>query len=62
MNTSERLAPGTKRAIDFAGAAIGLCLLLPLLAAIAVALLSAQGRPVLFRQLRPGRGGGLSGS
>ena len=57
MNTSERLALGTKRAIDVLGAAFGLCLLMPLLGAIAVALLSVQGRPVLFRQLRPGRGG-----
>jgi lipopolysaccharide/colanic/teichoic acid biosynthesis glycosyltransferase len=55
--TSARLALRTKRAIDVVGAALALVVLLPLLAAIAMALLVLQGRPVLFRQVRPGRGG-----
>ena len=33
-----------------------LLLLMPLLALIALAVLVGQGRPILFRQLRPGRG------
>ena len=57
MTTSERLALGTKRALDLIGAGIASILLLPVIAAIAVALLAVQGRPILFRQLRPGRDG-----
>jgi sugar transferase EpsL len=36
------------------GAGIGLVVLSPLLAAIALALIVTQGRPILFRQRRPG--------
>jgi lipopolysaccharide/colanic/teichoic acid biosynthesis glycosyltransferase len=43
-----------KRAIDLVGAACALALLSPVLGGIAVAILVTQGRPVLFRQLRPG--------
>jgi len=43
-----------KRLIDLSGALLGLVLLSPLLAAIAVSILIAMGRPVLFRQIRPG--------
>ena len=57
VTASERLALGTKRALDLGGAAIASILLFPLMAAIAVALLAVQGRPILFRQLRPGRDG-----
>ncbi len=46
-----------KRALDLVGAAAGLMLLSPLLAATALALLVTQGRPVLFRHVRPGLGG-----
>lgn len=46
-----------KRAIDLAGAAAGLVVLSPLLAGIGVAVAVAHGRPVLFRQTRPGLGG-----
>ncbi len=46
-----------KRAIDLAGATAGLVLLSPILAWVAVALLVSQGRPILFRQRRPGRHG-----
>ncbi len=48
-----------KRAIDVAAAATALLLLLPLLAAVAAAVRLRLGRPVLFRQSRPGRGGVL---
>ena len=57
VNMSERLALGAKRVIDVLGAAAALVLLLPLLGAHARALHAVQGRPVLFRQLRPGRAG-----
>lgn len=43
-----------KRAIDIAGASIGLIVLSPVLAFAAVAVLISIGRPILFRQVRPG--------
>jgi lipopolysaccharide/colanic/teichoic acid biosynthesis glycosyltransferase len=46
-----------KRALDAAGAALLLALLAPLMALVALAVLLALGRPVLFRQERAGRGG-----
>jgi sugar transferase EpsL len=46
-----------KRSIDALCAAIGLALLWPLLGAVALSVRIALGRPVLFRQLRPGRFG-----
>jgi lipopolysaccharide/colanic/teichoic acid biosynthesis glycosyltransferase/ribosomal protein S18 acetylase RimI-like enzyme len=46
-----------KRALDVGGAALALVLLSPILAWVALALLVTQGRPILFRQGRPGRGG-----
>ena len=56
------VAPATvasffKRAIDFAGAAFGLLLLGPLMLGIALAVRFSSPGPVLFRQLRLGRGG-----
>lgn len=48
------LALGVKRAVDVGGALAGLVLLSPVLAAIALAVLVTDGRPVLFRQVRPG--------
>jgi lipopolysaccharide/colanic/teichoic acid biosynthesis glycosyltransferase len=45
---------GLKRAIDLLGAAAGLAVLSPLIGATALALWIAQGRPILFRQSRPG--------
>jgi lipopolysaccharide/colanic/teichoic acid biosynthesis glycosyltransferase len=44
-----------KRVLDVAVAATLLVLAAPLLAAIALAIRLAMGRPVLFRQVRPGR-------
>lgn len=46
-----------KRALDVAGAAALLLLAAPLLAAAALGVLLALGRPVLFRQYRAGRRG-----
>jgi len=57
MPGTVRLSDVLKRLIDIWAAAAGLLVLSPILAATAVALLVAQGRPILFRQQRPGRGG-----
>lgn len=46
-----------KRVIDVVGASIGLVLLSPLLAVVALLVRVRMGTPVLFRQQRPGRGG-----
>jgi lipopolysaccharide/colanic/teichoic acid biosynthesis glycosyltransferase len=43
-----------KRAIDIVGAAVGLVVLSPILAMAAVAVLISIGRPIFFRQVRPG--------
>ena len=43
-----------KRALDVAGAAIGLVVLGPVITAVAVLVRLRLGRPVLFRQVRPG--------
>ncbi|GAB6187876.1 sugar transferase [Thermopirellula anaerolimosa] len=54
---SKRVQFAVKRLLDIVGAATGLCLLAPLLLIIAVLVRRDLGRPVLFRQVRPGRGG-----
>lgn len=46
-----------KRAADLLGAALLLVALAPAMALVALAVLAALGRPVLFRQRRAGRGG-----
>jgi lipopolysaccharide/colanic/teichoic acid biosynthesis glycosyltransferase len=46
-----------KRVIDVTGASVALVLLSPFLAVIALLVRVRMGRPVLFRQQRPGRGG-----
>jgi dTDP-4-amino-4,6-dideoxygalactose transaminase/lipopolysaccharide/colanic/teichoic acid biosynthesis glycosyltransferase/glycosyltransferase involved in cell wall biosynthesis len=46
-----------KRWGDIAASLVGLILLLPLLALIAASILLTMGRPLLFRQRRPGAGG-----
>jgi sugar transferase EpsL len=43
-----------KRVLDVIGAVVGLTVLSPVLATIAIASLITQGRPILFRQRRPG--------
>jgi len=45
-----------KRGVDLCGSALGLVILSPLLAAVAVAVRASMGRPVLFCQERPGLG------
>ncbi|MEO7825788.1 MAG: sugar transferase, partial [Allosphingosinicella sp.] len=46
-----------KRPADILLSALGLIVLAPVLAAVAVAVATRLGRPVLFRQVRPGLGG-----
>ena len=46
-----------KRAIDVLGAALLLVVLSPVMVAVALAVAICMGRPVIFRQLRPGLGG-----
>ncbi|WP_213979738.1 sugar transferase [Sphingomonas sp. dw_22] len=46
-----------KRAIDVVGAAAGLFFLSPIVLLCAAAVAWSMGRPVLFRQQRPGQGG-----
>ncbi len=48
-----------KRCIDRLAAAVGLLLLGPVLAATALLVWASMGRPIFFRQVRPGRGGKL---
>jgi lipopolysaccharide/colanic/teichoic acid biosynthesis glycosyltransferase len=57
MNGRRRRHLAVKRAIDLLGATVALVVLSPVLAATAVALLVTQGRPIFFRQQRPGLGG-----
>ncbi len=52
-----RLGRGIKRGVDLLGASAGLVVLSPALAAASAAILATMGRPLLFRQRRPGRGG-----
>lgn len=47
-------ALAVKRCMDIVGAAAGLVVLSPLLAGTALAIRITQGRPVLFRHVRPG--------
>jgi sugar transferase EpsL len=53
----QRVGLAVKRTIDLVGATVGLVVLSPLLAWVALALLATQGRPILFRHRRPGRRG-----
>ncbi|HEY0777079.1 MAG TPA: sugar transferase [Gemmatirosa sp.] len=46
-----------KRAIDVVGALGGLIVLSPVMLVVAIVVARRMGRPVLFRQTRPGRGG-----
>lgn len=48
---------GSRRAVDFVAAALGLILLCPLMTFAALVALGGVGRPVLFRQMRAGRNG-----
>jgi lipopolysaccharide/colanic/teichoic acid biosynthesis glycosyltransferase len=57
LRKRSKLALAVKRAFDVAGAGAGLALLAPVLGAAAMGLAATQGRPILFRQTRPGFGG-----
>ncbi|WP_349904869.1 sugar transferase [Parafrigoribacterium humi] len=48
---------GVKRGLDVFGAVVGLIVLSPALAVVAVLVLMKLGRPVLFKQERPGKDG-----
>lgn len=48
-----------KRSLDVVAASVGLALLLPIMAALALFVFLTMGRPVLFRQQRPGLHGRL---
>ncbi|HEX9307534.1 MAG TPA: sugar transferase [Anaeromyxobacter sp.] len=52
-----KFALAVKRVMDVVGAAAALVLLSPVLAATAIAVRAVLGPPILFRQVRPGRGG-----
>jgi lipopolysaccharide/colanic/teichoic acid biosynthesis glycosyltransferase len=54
-----RRVPVTKRAFDLLLTVPGLLLFSPVMLVIAIIILAREGRPVLFRQERPGRGGKL---
>src|SRR5439155_15931110 len=49
--------PVWKRLLDIAGAVVGMTLLLPLFAVVALAVKFSSPGPVIFRQWRSGRGG-----
>ena len=51
-----QLSSRLKRPFDVIGAIGGLVFFAPVMAAIAAAILCADGRPLLFRQTRLGRG------
>jgi sugar transferase EpsL len=57
MATGKKLGLAAKRGMDVLGATAGLALLSPILLVVSMAVAIAQGRPILFRQTRPGRGG-----
>lgn len=53
----KRTYDATKRLLDAAAAATGLVVSAPIQVVVAAAVLAAHGRPVLFRQPRPGKDG-----
>jgi lipopolysaccharide/colanic/teichoic acid biosynthesis glycosyltransferase len=59
MSARKRRRLAIKRAVDLLGSVVGLVVLSPVIAATAVALLVTQGRPIFFRQARPGLHGEL---
>jgi lipopolysaccharide/colanic/teichoic acid biosynthesis glycosyltransferase len=54
---TRRLGYAAKRALDLVGAATGLIVFAPLFAAVGLAILLDDGRPIFFRQPRAGRYG-----
>jgi lipopolysaccharide/colanic/teichoic acid biosynthesis glycosyltransferase len=57
FHPASRLQLRLKRVIDVVGAGMGLVVLSPILLVAALAIIATDGRPVLFRQARVGRGG-----
>lgn len=57
MSTTSRPYDGLKRVIDIVGAGVGLVVMSPIIAIVAIAVQLRLGGPVLFRQQRPGRHG-----
>lgn len=55
------IARHAKRAVDIVGATIGLILLAPLFAVVAILIAVTTGRPIFYRQERVGQGGRLFG-
>jgi lipopolysaccharide/colanic/teichoic acid biosynthesis glycosyltransferase len=56
---SETFSEMGKRGLDILGGLIGMCLLLIFYPFVAVAILVESGRPILYKQVRMGRGGQL---
>ena len=56
-HADRRVELAVKRLMDIVGAAAALVLLAPVLGLVALGIMVAQGRPVLFRQPRAGLGG-----
>jgi lipopolysaccharide/colanic/teichoic acid biosynthesis glycosyltransferase len=54
MKPGRQARLAVKRLIDIVGAVVGLTLLGPILAWTALAIAATMGRPIFFRQLRPG--------
>lgn len=54
MHRKRRVEAALKRAVDVGAAAIGLLVLWPLIAMVALAIRGNMGPPVFFRQVRPG--------
>ena len=57
MESRRRIALRVKRGMDVIGAGMAVVALSPVLGGIAAAIAFTQGRPVFFRQTRPGLGG-----
>ena len=55
-SSCERAYFRARRPVEVSLSALALLVLMPLLGLIALVVLADQGRPILFRQLRPGRG------
>ena len=49
-----RLALSVKRGVDIVGAVLGFVVLAPVFGITSFAILATQGRPIFFRQMRPG--------
>jgi exopolysaccharide biosynthesis polyprenyl glycosylphosphotransferase len=56
---SEAFSEMAKRGVDILGGLIGMCLLLLLFPFVAIAIIAESGKPILYRQIRMGRGGQL---